>query len=339
MSHMTPEEDRAWRAAVDGVEPPVAGFAIEVDRVETFSTVDEPGAEALLGDRDNALIPAGGDVMVYGNGGAGKTTMLVDGALHLNAGRDWLDIPVQRAVRVLLIENEGPRPLLRRKLRRRLDAWDGDTSNLHVLRSPWAKLTLASEEWRAALAHTIDEHEIDVIIAGPLTRIGMDSAGTLQDVVAFTALLADLRSRCTRILTVVLIHHESKSGAVSGAWEGAGDTLLHVKAAGPGHTLMTVQKARWASEYHGKTYKLQWTPGGGYEPEADRDLAAEIEELLADGAWLTIEEIRTAVKAGTATVRETLEDDGGSERFEMRSGEQARALGRSSRAQLYGVRK
>ena len=171
---------------------------------------------------------------------------------------------------------------------------------MRVLRSPWAEFTLASEEWRIALARAIDAHQIDVLVAGPLTRIGMDAAGTLQEVVQFVALVDHLRERCARSLTVVLIHHEGKSGTVSGAWEGAGDTLLHVKAAGPGHTICTVQKARWASEYHGKTFKLEWTEGGGFAPEVERDLPAEIEELLVDGKWRTIEQIRDEVKARKA---------------------------------------
>ena len=44
------------------------------------------------------LIPEGGDVMVYGDGGAGKTTLCLDLACHLAAGDDWLGIPVAAAV-------------------------------------------------------------------------------------------------------------------------------------------------------------------------------------------------------------------------------------------------
>ena len=84
-----------------------------------------------------------------------------------------------------------------------------------------------------------------MLIAGPLARIGMREAGTLEEVVAFMGLVVDLRRLCGRPLAVVLIHHENKAGAVSGAWEGSGDTLLHVESAGNGHTVLHVQKARW----------------------------------------------------------------------------------------------
>jgi hypothetical protein len=110
------------RALFGLAEDPRAAEAAEelvVASLDGFIGVDEPGAEALLGDEDGALIPAGGDVMVYGDGGAGKTTLAVDLAFHWAAGDDWLGIPVPRPVSVLLIENEGPRALLRKKLRRK----------------------------------------------------------------------------------------------------------------------------------------------------------------------------------------------------------------------------
>ncbi len=175
-----------------------------------------------------------------------------------------------------------------------------------------------------------------MIIAGPLARIGMDSAGTLQEIAAFVALIQDVRRQCGRRVAVILVHHEGKGGTVSGAWEGAGDTLLHVQAAGPGHTVLHVQKARWASGYHGRTLKLKWTGGEEFEVEGERDLLAEIVRLLADGRWRTVEEIRKGVSAGTESVEQIVKAEH-VERFQMRTGEDARALGRSPMAQLFQV--
>lgn len=314
-------------------------LALQVDSIEEFAAVEEPGAEALLGDDENVLIPEGGDVMVYGDGGAGKTTLMVDCALHLGAASDWLDVPVQRPVSVLLIENEGPRSLLRAKLRRKLQHWEGPSieGRVRVLTAPWARLTFAEPQWRAALARTVEEHQVDVIVAGPLTRMGMDAAGTLQEVVAFMGLVADVRARCSRHLTVVLIHHENKGGSVSGAWEGAGDTLLHVTAAGPGQTVVTVQKARWASSLHGQTLHLAWKDGEGFALQGERNLPNEIEALLSDGTWRTVKEISKELKAGDQRVREVLDGEPPLEGVEMRTGEGARALGRNVKSRLYGV--
>ena len=163
----------------------------------------------------------------------------------------------------------------------------------------------------------------------------MNTAGTLQEVVAFMALIAEVRRQCKRRITLILVHHENKGGAASGAWEGAGDTLLRVQAAGRGQTVVHVQKARWASEYHGKTLKLAWAPGDTFQLTFDRDLLPAVEELLSDGTWRTIDEIREHVETGTKAVRDLLAEH--EDRFAMRTGEQARALGRSPKSHLYGT--
>lgn len=343
------ESHEAFVAAVDSSEPVDHGVSpngtattgeplvVEVDTIEKFSAVEEPGAAPLVGDADNVLIPEAGDAMVYGTGGAAKTTLMVDAACHLGAGQDWIGLPVPRALRVLMIEVEGPRPLMRAKLRRKLKAWDGQPieGRVLILRSPWAKFTFASEQWRAELARIVDDHQIDIIIAGPLTRIGMDEAGTLQQVRDFMRLVDDLRARSAQRVAVVLIHHENRAGAVSGAWEGAGDTLLHVREAGPGHTVVHVQKARWGSAYHGTSLKLTWAPGESFELEGERELDAETRNLLADGAWRTVNEIREALNVGAQAVRDVFSEH--PDDFEMRTGAAAKALGRGSTAKLYQV--
>ena len=81
-----------------------------------------------------------------------------------------------------------------------------------------------------------------MLIVGPLTRVGMDELGTLQQVRDFMAEVAKFRERSGRRLTVVLIHHENKGGKVSGAWEGAGDTLLHANVHARGKTTLTSRR-------------------------------------------------------------------------------------------------
>lgn len=108
----------------------------------------------------------------------------------------------------------------------------------------------------------------------------MDEAGTLQHVRDFTGLLADVRRLAGRVVTFVLIHHENRAGTVSGAWEGAVDTLLHVQAQGHGQTRVHVQKARWSSTHHKTSLQLAWADGEGFELV---DAAAErTDENLAD---------------------------------------------------------
>ena len=311
--------------------------------LEEFAAVEEAGAAPVIGEPDRILIPEGGDVMFYGDGGAGKTTLTIDLACHLAAGADWLEIPVPRPRRVLLIESEGPRPFFRKKLARKLEAWQGPSlaGRVLVFEQPWATVRFDAEDWRTKLAQLVRDLELDVLIAGPLTRLGMDTGGTLQEVRTFMDLVADVRRQSERPLTVVLVHHESKAGAVSGAWEGAGDSLFHIQAAGNGHTVLHVQKARWDSERHGKTLHLAWADGDNFRLEGDRNYLDEIVELLSDGEWRTDREIaepkgKGGIGANQKTIRELLEEN--AERFEPRTGDDAKALGRRANATVWQLR-
>jgi hypothetical protein len=280
---------------------------LDIVTLDDFVAVHEPGSESLVGAAGDAVIPQGGDVMFYGDGGAGKTTLAIDLACHLAAGDDWLGLPVARPVRVLLIENEGPRPLFRPKLERKRDGWSGSPleDRVCVLEQPWGKLSLAEEGWRRALAAALQANEIDVVVAGPVARLGMNEAGTLQEVRDFMGLVDEVREHSGRRVAVVLIHHENKGGKVSGAWEGAGDTLLHVSGQGPGSLRLYVQKARWSSSHHATTLQLRWTEGEGFavEDKPELDDAAIAEAIVAyvrehaGTGWTKVEEAIKGVGA------------------------------------------
>jgi AAA domain len=284
--------------------PPPGPSLVSAD---DFAAVDEEGADPLIGDADCALIAENSDIMATGNGGAGKTTLTLDMACHLAAGDPWLGNEVPRAVNVLIIENEGPRPLFRKKVRRKLDAWAGSPleGRLRVLDEPWAAFSFSDETARDGLADVIAANAIDVLVAGPVTKLGMDEAGTLQQVRDFMKLVQDVRAKAARPLAILLVHHDNKAGTVSGAWEGAGDTLLHVEARGNGRTDLEIQKARWSPEHHGRTLKLKWIDGEGYAIEDDRDYLEDIVRFIGDGAR-TVKEIMVGVSAGEAKVKEHL---------------------------------
>jgi len=300
--------------ATSRADKETAPAALEILSVDDFIAIEEDGASALLGTDDAALIPEDSDVVVYGDGGAGKTTLTVDGAFHLAAGDDWLDIPVQRQARVLLIENEGPAVQFRAKLKRKREAWKGSPlgDRLSVFNAPWGDATFADEGWRSALANKINEDQIEVVIGGPVVRLGMDEAGTLQQVREFLTMVKDVRAKAGRRLTVILVHHTNKNGTVSGAWEWSGDSLLFVSEAGNGHTNVHIQKARWSSTHHNTKIKLAWTDGEGYMIEDERNYVAEIQVLLLDEKPRTTEGIgkpkhEGGIGASRSKVKEALD--------------------------------
>jgi hypothetical protein len=137
--------------------------------VEEFAAVDEPGAAALHGTDDATLIAEGSDVLIYGDGGAGKTTLALDLAFHLAGGTSWLDIPIARRLRLLMIESEGPRPMFRAKIKCKLAAWAGPElqGRVSLFAEPWGEFVFTDPAWREALAERVRADEIDVPIAGP----------------------------------------------------------------------------------------------------------------------------------------------------------------------------
>lgn len=230
-----------------------------------FAAVEEPGADPILGEPGNVVIPEGGDTMGFGGAGTTKTTLLsLDLSLHLAAGDDWLGIAVPRPVRVALIEAEGPRPLFRRKLRGKLDAWHGGDlgGRLHVLEDQWAEFRFDRD---LDLADELAGLEVEVLIVGPVSAIGMIGNGTLGEARAFMAGVARFRERTGRPLAVVLIHHDNRAGLVSGAFEGVVDTLLRTEVHAAGKTVLHFEKVRWAPKWHRRRLDLRWTEGEGFE--------------------------------------------------------------------------
>lgn len=328
-------QERAY-GAVPPAQGAESGLAVSIVTAQEFAAVKEPGADPLLGESGEAVIPEGGDVMLYGDGGASKTTLSIDLAFHLAAGDPWLEIPVPRPVRVLLIEAEGPMPLFRQKIDAKLEHWRGTDlgDRLLVWERPWADFSFSDAEGVAA---QIAELEVDVLIVGPLTRVGMDELGTLQQVRDFVRHVARFRAQTGRRLTVVLVHHENKGGSVSGAWEGAGDTLLHARVRTSGKTTLTFQKARWSSRWHKRGVELGWIDGEGFEVIGGdkRDLLAEVEAWLPNHPPSTAAQIAHGIEAREVDVKAVVEGD--SKRFRLLTGDAAKALDRHPTARLWEV--
>lgn len=285
--------DEAWyrEHADDPPERARASFATWTE----FAAVDEVAAEALLGTRSDTILPADGILLMYGDGGAGKTTLALDAVVHLADGREWLGLEVGRPVRSLVIENEGPRGKFRQILGEKLATLNGSDAGerLVVLDDPWSRFTIADAGLREDVAAIVTERELDVVVLGPLATVGMVGGGTPDEISVFERLLLELRSLIARPVAFWIVHHENKSGDVSGAWERVPDTLVHVQGAGNGHTRFVFRKARWSSENHGRTLNLAWSEGRTFSVVEDvaRDLYSEtLEAFRDDDAWRTYKE-------------------------------------------------
>jgi hypothetical protein len=295
-----------------------ASAELVLTAIEDFAAADEAGAEALAhsaGDGGTVIAP-GGLVIVYGDGGAGKTTLVNDLAFALATGNGWLDLVLpDRPLRVLMIENEGPRQEFRKKLERKLAATGAQLNGrISVLEEPWAEFNFKLEAHRIAIAEAIDNGEIDLLVVGPLASVGAEGGGTPEDIEKFNKLLGDVRHRCARSFAALLVHHENRAGQISGAWERVPDTLIHVSGQGNGRTRLYWQKARWSSALHETSTQLNWADGESYtietRPEVTED-SMETEMLDATRArpgesWTKIREHVTGKAIDAAKVRDRL---------------------------------
>jgi hypothetical protein len=296
--------------------------SVSFSPIEQFAAVDEPGATPLVVAAQSdatlrAVIPAGGLVLEYGDGGAGKTTKLIDVACHLAAGAEWCGVlsPV-RPLRIAWIEAEGPRPMMRAKFRAKLAAWQGPPidGRLLVLDEPWAQFTFRNERLRWDLTTELDRHLIDLVIAGPLGRLGMEGGGTTDEIREFLKLVESVQADCEIKPAVLIVHHENRAGQVSGAWEREPDTLIHVQGQGHGRTRVHWQKVRWASDLHGTSTQLVWAPGDTFtvedKPEVTVDsMAAELIDAVRVHPGASWSKVRPLVRGNDgekADVRDRL---------------------------------
>ncbi len=292
--------------------------------LEEFAAVDEPGAEALARatDGEGTVIAAEGLVIVYGDGGAGKTTLVVDLCFALATETAWLGIVgVDRRLRVALIENEGPRQEFRKKLERKIAATDAQLDGrIVILEDPWAEFSFALEQHRAWIAAAIDTADIDLLVVGPLASVGAKGGGTPEEIEEFVKLLRDVRNRCTRKFAALLVHHENRAGQISGAWERAPDTLMHIQAQGHGRTRIYWQKVRWSSALHETSTHLLWAEGESYTVEKKPDVTPDTiaENLLAaigengGASWTKIRDLNDddgkKIIAGNTTEKAKIRD-------------------------------
>lgn len=267
-------------------QPDDPNLGLRIVSLEDFAAVDEASAEPLLGDEETTVLSLGGMLVLYGDGGAGKTTLELDLICHLASGTSWQGLASARPCRVLIIENEGPRGMFRKKVRAKLADWKGASllGNVFVLEDPWAVFSFARDAFLEQLRSIVTENAIDIVAAGPVNRLGIQGGGTPEEVGAFMGHIEILRTQLDRPLAVIFAHHENKAGDVSGAWEGVPDTLAHVQALGHGRTRVKWQKVRWGPKLHGTHWELTWAEGETFErlekPEAKSDAEVE-DEMIA----------------------------------------------------------
>lgn len=259
-------------------------FTTAAEFVESF----EESPRALLGENGETILPAGGLVILGGEAGSGKTTLTLDALAHLAGGRPWLTYPVAEPLRVLVIENEGPRAEFRAKLKAKANACEWPfLPNVIVLEEPWARFSFANPADRQALREYIRSNRVDLVIADPLDSLGITGAGTPEDTRTFVQYLRECGLHDpVNPCAYWILHHFGKDergsviGRLRGAWGDHADTVLGLELADGHASRLTYGKLRHATMPAKPTIILAWdTTSRGYRIV---DATAQAEQRRAD---------------------------------------------------------
>lgn len=329
--------------AADGPEEERAALAVSV---REFVAAEEEFPEPLLGTPDDCILPALGIGLLVARGGKGKTTFTIDLCLHLASGRDFLGIPVERALNLLLIENEGPRWAFRRKLERRLEHWPHELKgHFAIYTESWGLARLDLAGFVERLNEYCDEHAIDLVVGDPLDSLGMEGEGSPSETREMVDRLK--AAGLFRDRAWWLPHHARKDSVTdavdeaSGAWGGRPDAMLALEKRTENQARLSFPKVRWQARER-RPYLLEFDPESEAfsflreEEGEERDYAVEIEEFLDGKPPKTAGEIVAGINAGKSKVEDALRAH--PDRFDVLTGEAAKAAGRSPNARLYTLR-
>ena len=327
-------------------------FALSLD---DFIAAKSDSPPPLIGTSDDNVLPAFGLALLVAKGGKGKTTLTVELALHLASARDWLGFQVARPLRVLFIENEGPREPFRLKLERRRATWPHElTGAISVYDEDWGMARLDDESFVARLCDYCASEQIDLVIGDPLDSLGMEGEGSPSE----TREMVDRFKAAGLFSTTAwwLPHHSRKEKVddaideASGAWGGRPDVMLVLERQPGDRARLSFPKIRYGRR-DGFAYILGFDPdtkGFEYIDEASdrgaRDYGEEITELLEERPYLTCKEIAAprdsespGIGASEDKVSEALEA-GEADQFRSLTGEDAKAVGRHPNATVWCLR-
>jgi AAA domain len=319
-------------------------FALELG---AFIDAKSDAPPALIGSEDDILQPTHGLLLLVAKGGKGKTTIVLDQAFHLASGVAWLGFDVPHPLRVLFIENEGPREPFRRKLEEKRKSWPHPIKGaIYVYDEDWGEAKLNRGAFVERLNRFVAEEQIDLVIGDPLDTLGMEGVGSPEDTRNMVACLqqAGLFSK----VAWELLHHSRKETVAdavdeaSGAWAGKPDTLLVLEKQSGNRARLSFPKVRWSRRGERGAYLLAFDPDSESfellheESTEERDLPTEIAELLDEQPNLTAKQIAakdSGIGANVDRIKDVLRAN--PDRFTAHTGEEAKALGRHPSATVW----
>lgn len=331
-----PEPDQSGMPAFPRADAPAQDPTVALD---DFVARRDENSAALIGCEQGTVLPPAGLGLYVSKSGAGKTTSTIDFLLHAAAGVQWCGLSFPRPLRILVIENEGPREAFRQKIEHRLASWTrrDNQEPIRIWDDParWGQVRLSNAQQLEELRWVADEHRIDLCISDTLTRFGMRGNGTPEETRDFVELLTS--AGLTRTLAFLLLHHpvsrpdqvNDELERIAGAWPPHADAIFYLQKLPGLRARLSFPKLRWAHgqrsasilAFNSDTEAYEFVADENSEDD-DRDYLAELTEALADGAWKTVHALRQpAGKGGIGAREEAIKNALADPRFEAAKGE------------------
>jgi AAA domain len=301
------------------------GFVRQASAVAGSSIVAEQGT----------ILPAAGLAMIAATVGHGKTTWTVELVQHAAAGLDYLGLSFTRPLRVLVIENEGPHEAFREKIAARLTMWEhGGEPRIWDVPTEWGSVRIDEASTRVRLRAVIDAHAIDLVVSDSLTRFGVRGNGTPEETREFVEWLTELG--LGRDVAFLLLHHprtrsengESELERIAGAWPPHADLIMLLTKLAGDRARLSFPKTRWARgqrppsilAFDSATESFTYV---GDDVPLERDLVAELAELMVDGDLWTVTTLRKPKEqGGVGAAPEAIKQALAGDRFEKVSGDE-----------------
>lgn len=302
--------------------PLVADPTVTID--EFVARTPDDTTPPLIECEQGSVLPAGGLGLAAGKTSSGKTTWIVDLCLHAAAGADYCGLTFARPLRVLIVENEGPRESFRQKLERRIahgPERDDQAQPVRIWDEParWGMVRLSDEELRARIRTAIELHAIDVVVSDTLTRFGVSGNGTPEETRDFMTLLVDV-GLGRDVAFLILLHTRTRNEPgideleqIAGAWAPHADAVFMLKKLEGNRSRLSYPKTRFARgsvpasilafEPETETFTLVATDDETPDHVTPETYDERVLAWLEEHPWCTTDELDEGVEGRATEVR------------------------------------
>jgi DNA-binding NarL/FixJ family response regulator len=150
--------------------------------------------------------------------GTGKTVFALSLGFHLAAGKSFTNFQIPEAARVVYVEGELPQSQAwerAKKLSNGLEIPAGNFTLVAKSRLPHgARLSIASEAGRAAIASLVERYEAEVLILDSLKMLGLPTTMDPAIISDLNLWLSDMRAQFG--ICIITLHQAGVSGAQRG---------------------------------------------------------------------------------------------------------------------------